>query len=89
MLKIKIRLYAVLRDLYGSSEDLIEVEGDRISVRDLLSRISSKNTSLKEFMRSRGEGIIVLVNGLYAPMDQFVREGDVVDILPPASGGVF
>ncbi|MEZ0290495.1 MAG: MoaD/ThiS family protein [Sulfolobales archaeon] len=86
-MRVKIRLYAVLRDLYGASEDLLEFNRDRISVRELLEIIASRNDSLKKFITSRGESILTLVNGVYASLEQDLRDGDVVDILPPASGG--
>ncbi|MEM4971118.1 MAG: MoaD family protein [Sulfolobales archaeon] len=83
---MSIRLYAVLRDLYGVDKDIIEIpEGS--TVRDLLKILSKRSKALEDFMEKRLSSIITLVNGLYAPQDQKLREGDVVDLLPPASGG--
>jgi MoaD family protein len=86
MLKVSIRLYAVLRDLYGVDKDTIEVpEGS--TIKDLLEILGRKSKALEDFMEKRLSSIITLVNGLYAPQDQKLRDGDVVDLLPPASGG--
>jgi len=86
-MKVKIRLYALLKDLYGLSEEVLEFNEDRVSVEKILQKISEKNDKIRDFMRSRGESIIVLLNGVYAPPDTLVRDGDTLDLLPPASGG--
>ncbi|MDT7890179.1 MAG: MoaD family protein [Desulfurococcales archaeon] len=83
---MNIRLYAVLRDLYGADKDLIELpEGS--TVKELLEMLGRRSKALGDFMEKRVSSIITLVNGLYAPQDQKLRDGDVVDLLPPASGG--
>jgi len=85
-LRVSVRLYAVLRDLYGSDRDSIDLpEGS--TVGDLLEELKKRNSRLGEFLEKRGSSIIALINGLYAPASQKLREGDVVDLLPPASGG--
>ncbi len=86
-MRIKIRLYALLRDLYGSPEDIIELSDERVTVKNILYHISLKNEKLKVFLESRGESIITLVNGLYAPHETELKDGDTIDLLPPASGG--
>ncbi|MCC6030517.1 MAG: hypothetical protein GU359_09875 [Desulfurococcales archaeon] len=86
-MKVKIRLYALLKDLYGLSEEVLEFNEDRVSVEKILQKISEKNDKIRDFMRSRGESIIILLNGVYAPPDTLVRDGDTLDLLPPASGG--
>ena len=86
-MKVKIRLYALLKDLYGLSEEVLEFNEDRVSVEKILQKISEKNVKIRDFMRNRGESIIILLNGVYAPPDTLVRDGDTLDLLPPASGG--
>jgi molybdopterin converting factor small subunit len=86
-MRVKIRLYALLKDLYGLSEEVLEFNEDRVSVEKILQKISEKNDKIRDFMRSRGESIIILLNGVYAPPDTLVRDGDTLDLLPPASGG--
>ncbi|MCI4457607.1 MAG: MoaD/ThiS family protein [Desulfurococcaceae archaeon] len=86
-MKVKIRLYALLKDLYGLSEEVLEFNEDRVSVEKILQKISEKNDKIRDFMRSRGESIIILLNGVYAPPDTLARDGDTLDLLPPASGG--
>jgi MoaD family protein len=85
--RIRIRLYALLRDLYGSSEDIINIESERVTVKSVLDYLSLKNDKIKTFLESRGESIITLVNGLYAPHETELKDGDTIDLLPPASGG--
>lgn len=85
-MKVRVRLYAILRDLYGGSEDLVDLpEGS--AVEDLISRIKRRSPRLEDLLERKGLSLIVLVNGLYAPASQKLSEGDVVDIMPPASGG--
>ncbi len=56
-------------------------------MRDLIALLSKRNDRLGEFIEKRLSSIIALVNGLYAPLEQRLSEGDTVDLLPPASGG--
>jgi molybdopterin converting factor small subunit len=52
MLKVSIRLYAVLRDLYGVDKDTIEVpEGS--TIKDLLEILGRKSKALEDFMEKR------------------------------------
>jgi MoaD family protein len=85
-LKVNVRFYAILRDLYGADKDQIEIpEGS--TIRDLLDILSKKNNKLGSFLEKRLSSIITLVNGLYAPLEHKLGNGDTVDLLPPASGG--
>ncbi len=86
-MRIRIRLYALLRDLYGLSEDVINIESERVTVKSVLDYLSLKNDKIKMFLESRGESIITLVNGLYASHETELKDGDTIDLLPPASGG--
>ncbi len=86
-MRVKVRLYALLKDLYGSSEDVIDIQSERVTVRNILDYLSLKNDKIKRFLESRGESIITLVNGIYAPHETELKDGDTIDLLPPASGG--
>ncbi len=85
-LRVSVRFYAILRDLYGADNDQVEIsEGS--TVRDLLAFLSKRNDRLGSFLEKRLSSIIALVNGLYAPLEHRLHDGDTVDLLPPASGG--
>lgn len=86
-MRIRVRLYAILHELYGKREDEIEVP-DTATVAEVLARLSSVRGRFGEFIRERSGSLIILVNGLYATMDHRLSDGDVVDILPPSSGGL-
>ncbi len=88
-MKVTVKFVASLRDVVGKS--LVEVDlpsGSTLS--DLLSLLLESYPRLSDFSRIIGglsESIVVLVNGREAGEDYELRDGDVVVLLPPASGG--
>ncbi len=80
-MRIRIRYYASLRELIGtSSEELDLEEGSRVG--DLMRVIMGLHEALKGL-----KGILIAVNGEYVEMDEELREGDLVALFPPLSGG--
>jgi MoaD family protein len=77
---IKVRLFAVLRELAGSSE--VDATGN--TAGDLVDQLSERYG--ERFAKIAAVGSIV-VNGERAGRDTPVAEGDEVALLPPVSGG--
>ncbi|MCE4615060.1 MAG: molybdenum cofactor biosynthesis protein MoaE [Desulfurococcales archaeon] len=84
-MRVQVRLYAVLAELAGSRELVIDCN-DECNVRKLLNVITGLNEGLS-IVLSKLKGIIVLdEKGRRLRMNDVVREGRI-DILPPSSGG--
>ncbi|AHC51288.1 molybdenum biosynthesis protein MoaD [Sulfolobus acidocaldarius SUSAZ] len=84
-MKIKVRYFALLRDYTKKNEEIIETECKDVAC--LVSQL--EKVYGKEFGRVVREGfgpvrIVILVNG---KVNNEIREGDEVALLPPPAGG--
>ena len=89
MARVRVRLVSLLREAVGASEIAVEV-GDEATLHDVLEALFNKYPSLKRLVHDlemRGLDVVYLVNGRFSGLDQLVRDGDEIVILPPASGG--
>ncbi|ABM80936.1 MoaD/ThiS family protein [Hyperthermus butylicus] len=89
MVRVRVRLVSLLREAVGGSEVVIEV-GEDATLRDVLKTLFTRYPGLEKLVReleARGLDIVYLVNGRFSGLDQQVRDGDEIVILPPASGG--
>ncbi|HDD25815.1 MAG TPA: MoaD family protein [Acidilobales archaeon] len=80
---IRVRYYAILRDITGKSEESLEIKERKLS--ELISLLNNKYPKLSEFMGKYK--ITVLVNGSICSDDCLIKDGDLVEFLPPSSGG--
>ncbi len=79
-MRVRVLYYAMLRDVLGRSEEMLEVEpGSR--VRDVLRQVRGAR---EERVWSV---VVAAVNDTWAGMDAVVGEGDEVSLMPPVSGG--
>ncbi|MBS7287673.1 MAG: MoaD family protein [Candidatus Freyarchaeota archaeon] len=95
MLKVKVRVFARLRELLKSRE--IEVElSDGATLVDLLGAlVEIYGKELKDYLFSESGGLkehfMIYINGVgvneAGGVNKVLKEGDVVAILPPISGG--
>ncbi len=88
-MQVRVRLVSLLREAVGSRELEVELE-DGATLGDLLKVLYGKFPKLREVIESlgkRGLDVLFMVNGSTATPDKRLREGDVITILPPASGG--
>jgi MoaE-MoaD fusion protein len=76
-MRIRVRLFAGLRERAGWSER--EVEGV-VSVRDVWPALE---------LGSEPDGLLYAVNRQYAPPERELADGDEVALIPPVSGGAF
>ncbi|HUF17889.1 MAG TPA: MoaD/ThiS family protein [Thermoanaerobaculia bacterium] len=82
MIRVRLLLFAVLRDIAGSGET------------DLVLRIGSTAGDVWQLLRERypelegyGAPPMTAVNMEYVPPDTPLREGDELAFIPPVSGG--
>jgi len=84
-MKIRVRFFSILKDITGRDYIELELPGNT-RLKDLLDRIYKEYPDL---LKISGEevGVIALVNGNYGKLDDILRDGDEVALIPPASGG--
>ena len=91
-MRVKVRLFAQLRDLAGSGELDCTVDaapaadaaaGGSARVEDVWRALVRDHPALASFTRAMSTA----VNLEYARLDTPVRDGDEVAFLPPVSGG--
>ena len=84
-MRLKIRLFANLRDLVGG--DLVEeFDAPTVTLRALRGRLGAAHPALAPHLAR----VAIAVNEEYvAGDDREVREGDVVALIPPISGGTW
>jgi MoaD family protein len=80
MAVVKVRLFAALRDLAGSSE--VEAEGG--TVGEVVEVLAARFGERFEAVARSGS---VIVDGERAGADRAVAGGEEIALLPPVSGG--
>jgi molybdopterin converting factor subunit 1 len=87
-MRVKVRLFAQLRDLAGQGDldctvDEADAASTPVSVQDVWRAVVRDHPALASFTRAMSTA----VNLEYARLDTPVRDGDEVAFLPPVSGG--
>ena len=80
--KIKVRLFANLRELVGEREITITVPGS-VTVSYLNNEILNKYPQLKSFSNK----VVTSVNCKVTTGDTVITSSDEIALLPPVSGG--
>jgi molybdopterin converting factor subunit 1 len=81
-MRVRVRLFARLRDLAGAGELVRDVEGPA-TVQTIWRALVTEFPAIAEYERSMS----VAVNADYSRMSASVNDGDEVAFLPPVSGG--
>jgi molybdopterin converting factor subunit 1 len=79
---VTVKLFATLREQAGWTEQKMSASSGS-TLGDLVALISEATPNLK----LTGRAIYAAVNQGYAKMDHVLKDGDVVAIFPPVSGG--
>lgn len=87
-MRVKIRVYLDLALKLDWREKDVYVDGEYITLEELLRKLHELSAFIDEGFTER---FIVLVNGinvrLSGELETRVKDGDVIDIFPPAGGG--
>lgn len=78
-MRIQIVYYAWLKEKFGEKETLESEE--ELTVGKVVESLMEKHPDL------RGEEFLIAVNGKIAGLNVWVKEGDILAVLPPAGGG--
>ena len=80
-LKVKIRLFAYLRDECGFETKYFDTENSVLE--EILSEILEEFPCLLKY----DDNILVALNKEFVPLDTEANEGDEIALFPPLSGG--
>ena len=81
-MKIKIKVFASIRDICGFNEKELIVS-DSIKVNDVVDLFIKCNNELS----ATKDNFLIAVNEEYCAMDMMLKDGDILAIFPPVSGG--
>jgi molybdopterin converting factor subunit 1 len=81
-MRVRVLFFGVLKDLAGSSNDLLDLPEGAL-VRDLVGHYESQTPRLKASLTS----VAIAVNQEYAGPETVLKSDDDVALLPPVSGG--
>lgn len=81
-MRIKIKVFASIRDICGFSEKELIVS-DSIKVNEVIDLFIKGNQELSDKKNS----LLIAVNEEYCSMDKTLEDGDTMAIFPPVSGG--
>jgi molybdopterin converting factor subunit 1 len=80
--RVRIRLFAALREELGTTEKTLELPAEA-TVGDAWEALAREQPGLLE----RRAGLAAAVNRRYAPFDTALAENDELVFIPPVSGG--
>ena len=81
-MKIRLLFFAVLRDIAGRSEDVIELP-DGTRAGDVWQRLRDEHAALRDYVQPP----MIAVNESYVSADERLRDGDELAFIPPVAGG--
>jgi len=81
-MKITVKTFATVTDITGFSSSSIEVKGEK-TVGHVLRDLQGEYPGLKNI----SDSLLMAVNEEYADHHHELKEGDVLAIFPPVSGG--
>ncbi|MEZ0346392.1 MAG: molybdenum cofactor biosynthesis protein MoaE [Infirmifilum sp.] len=85
MTRLKIKYLALFRDLTGLSEEDLDIQGEAVTVREIIEILAEKYPSLKSYVES--EEVIVVADGKPLQLSEKVSANSELLIMPPISGG--
>jgi len=96
-MQVTLRFYALLRELVGRKELIVNLDNDDARVIDVLEAIKREiseevyNKIISFYNREKGPRLVILLNGRNVVhlegLETKVKDGDRVDVFPPAGGG--
>jgi molybdopterin converting factor subunit 1 len=81
-MKIRLLFFAVLRDIAGRSEDMIELP-DGTRAGDVWQRLRDRHPVLRDYIQPP----MIAVNECYVNAEEPLRDGDELAFIPPVAGG--
>lgn len=82
MLKVRLLFFAVLREIAGRSEEIVELPDDS-RAGDVWRRLRDEHAALRDYVQPP----MIAVNESYVDVDELLRDGDELAFIPPVAGG--
>jgi len=82
MMKIRLLFFAVLRDIAGRSEDVVELP-DGTRAGDVWQRLRDEHAALRDYIQPP----MIALNESYVSADEPLHDGDELAFIPPVAGG--
>ncbi len=82
MLKVRLLFFAVLRDIAGKGEEIVELP-DGASATDVWELLRARHPPLRDYVQPP----MIAVNESYVPASHLLAEGDELAFIPPVAGG--
>lgn len=96
-MRVTLKFYALLRELVGRKELIVDLDNDDAKIIDVLDAIKKEISEevyhkiINFYNREKGPRLVILLNGRnivhLEGLETKVRDGDRLDIFPPAGGG--
>lgn len=91
MSRVKVRMFATVREVAGTSEVELEASTLRGLLKDLVRMFGHGMAQATSGAEEGSDGLVILVNGrnvqLVRGSDIRLDEGDDIALFPPVSGG--
>ena len=81
-MKVRLLFFAVLRDVTGKRDDVLELP-DGTRAADVWQRLRNEHRALAEYVQPP----MTAINESYADPEQVLRDGDELAFIPPVAGG--
>jgi len=82
MLKVRILFFAVLREIAGRDEDLLQLP-DGTRAGDVWQSLRAEHTALRDY----DPPPLIAVNENYVGPEEILSDGDELVFIPPVAGG--
>jgi len=80
MKRYRIRAFGVAKEILGSKETAVEMEGQTVA--------SLRKELVEKYPEFKGlRSLLIAVNNVYADDLQLISETDEIAVIPPVSGG--
>lgn len=91
-MKVTVTYALPFRENLGVREEIYETKRDSATVKEVLELIVERHSSMSESVDASSDEalrrhLVVSVNSKLAKLSEHVREGDMVSLLLPVSGG--
>jgi molybdopterin converting factor subunit 1 len=81
-MKIRLLFFAVLRDIAGRNEQVIDV-AEGACAGDVWQRLRGEHAALRDYVQPP----MIAVNESYVGVEEPLRDGDELAFIPPVAGG--
>jgi molybdopterin synthase sulfur carrier subunit len=82
-MRVSVLFFAVTRELVGSAETTVELSDSAPTIAALVAALEDRYHGL----RGRMSSVRIAKNERFAGPHELLRDGDVVALVPPVSGG--